>query len=91
MDLISLNNANKDGKDEKVEENANDDDDINEDNIAEESNNDKDENEADNEEEDDRRPGKTKSTTKKTKLEMTFRDVEDLIRLFNGEKYSVGR
>lgn len=97
MDLNSLSNAGKDRKDAEEDANDGDDNDINEDKNEADN---KDKNEANNEgdhevenkDEDDRRSTRTKNTTIKNKFAMTFRDVEDSIRLFNGnEKYSVTR
>ncbi|XP_020297968.1 protein DEK-like, partial [Pseudomyrmex gracilis] len=59
---------------------------------AEETNEDEDDNRTNSDHEDDRRAKKTEKTTMKNKFAMTFRDVEDSIRSFNGDdKYSVAR
>lgn len=92
MDLNLLTNQNEDEKD--VEEDANNDgndnDDDDEDDV-EEINEDEDES-ISHDKDGNRRTGRIKDTTVINKFAMTFRDVEDSIRLFNGdEKYPVVR
>jgi len=88
MNLNSLNDANEERKDAE-DVNDDDDDDTNE---AKGVNEDKDENEIKSEDEEDKQSGRTKSTTVKSKFAITFKDVEDSIRPFNGdEKYSMAR
>lgn len=93
MDFNELKNANNDEKDEEdaKEDAEEEDDDSNEDEVKE-GNEDVDENKKNIEDEDDRRASHTTSMTKKNKFAMTFRDVEDSIRPFDGdEKYPVVR
>lgn len=85
MDLDALSMINKDEEDDQ---DINNDDDDNEEDDTEADG----ENEEINEDDDGRDAGSNQNKTNKNKFSMTFRDVEDSIRSFNGDdKYSVVR
>jgi len=94
MDLNSLSNANKEAEDVKDDEedigDGNDDEDDT--NANDDRNNNEDEDRDSNEgrtiSEDEKRSGKNRKTTVRNKFAMTFRDVEDSIRLYNGDEKS---
>jgi len=100
MDLNSLSNANKEAEDEEDdEENAGNSNGGEDDaSVNDDENNDENEDEDGNEggtiseNEDEGRSGKSKKAAVRNKFAMTFRDVEDSIRLYSGdEKYPVTR